>query len=97
VPVSRGDKLSAGAAIHLPLFEPWIMPFSILRKVRGCQDPDGGTGPGACPFHLLHQRGAGPLIELGVFIPAVDHMLPPDVSFENYLYYLERKREVLLV
>ena len=36
-----------------------------------------------------------PLIEMGGYIPCVDHRVPPDVTFENYLYYLEKKREIL--
>ncbi len=34
-----------------------------------------------------------PLVEDGGFIPHVDHRVPPDVSYENYLYYLDCKRE----
>jgi len=34
-----------------------------------------------------------PLVEQGGFIPHVDHRCPPDVTYENYLYYLKRKRE----
>lgn len=34
-----------------------------------------------------------PLVEQGGYIPHVDHRVPPDVTFENYLYYLRRKRE----
>lgn len=33
-----------------------------------------------------------PLIRDGGFIPHVDHRVPPDVTFENYLYYLKEKR-----
>ncbi len=36
-----------------------------------------------------------PLIEQGGYIPTVDHRVPSDVSFENYLYYLEKKKEIL--
>ncbi len=36
-----------------------------------------------------------PLVEKGRYIPTVDHRVPPDVSFENYLYYLEKKKEIL--
>ena len=35
-----------------------------------------------------------PLVEEGAFVPHVDHRLPPDVSLADYLYYLQRKREV---
>lgn len=34
-----------------------------------------------------------PLVEDGGYIPHVDHRCPPDVTYENYLYYLERKRK----
>lgn len=36
-----------------------------------------------------------PLIEKGGYIPMVDHRVPPDVSFENYLYYLEKRKDIL--
>ncbi|MCL5671467.1 MAG: hypothetical protein M1423_09285 [Acidobacteria bacterium] len=34
-----------------------------------------------------------PLVEDGGYIPHVDHRCPPDVTYENYLYYLKFKRE----
>ena len=49
-------------------------------------------GPEAIDNHL---RSFVPLIEEGGFIPTVDHTVPPDVSFENFRYYLERKCELL--
>jgi uroporphyrinogen decarboxylase len=36
-----------------------------------------------------------PLMRDGGFIPHVDHRVPPDVSYENYLYYLEQKKKYL--
>ncbi|OGS27008.1 MAG: hypothetical protein A2297_02980 [Elusimicrobia bacterium RIFOXYB2_FULL_48_7] len=36
-----------------------------------------------------------PLVEEGGYIPCVDHRVPPDVSFVNYLYYLEKKKQIL--
>lgn len=35
------------------------------------------------------------LIELGGYIPAVDHRIPPDVTLENYKYYVEKKKEII--
>ncbi|MFO8081133.1 MAG: uroporphyrinogen decarboxylase family protein [Armatimonadota bacterium] len=35
-----------------------------------------------------------PLVDEGGFIPHVDHRVPPDVSYDDYLYYLRTKREV---
>lgn len=34
-----------------------------------------------------------PLVEDGGYIPHVDHRCPPDVTYENYLFYLQYKRE----
>jgi uroporphyrinogen decarboxylase len=36
-----------------------------------------------------------PLVEIGGYIPCLDHRVPPDVSLEHYLYYLEKKKEIL--
>lgn len=35
-----------------------------------------------------------PVVEQGGFIPLVDHGVPEDISYENYLYYLERRKEI---
>ncbi len=35
-----------------------------------------------------------PVVAGGGYIPHVDHRVPPDVTYENYLYYLQRKREL---
>ena len=37
-------------------------------------------------------RRIEPLVRKGGYIPHVDHRVPPDVTYENYLYYLELKR-----
>ena len=34
-----------------------------------------------------------PVVREGGWIPHVDHRVPPDVTFENYLYYLKLKRD----
>lgn len=35
-----------------------------------------------------------PVVEDGAFIPHVDHRVPPSVPYENYLYYLDAKRDM---
>ncbi len=35
-----------------------------------------------------------PLFLRGGYIPHVDHLVPPDVSFENYKYYRDKKRQL---
>jgi len=36
-----------------------------------------------------------PLVGRGGYLPCVDHRVPPDVTYENYLYYLEKKKGIL--
>lgn len=36
-----------------------------------------------------------PLIETGGFIPTLDHTFPPDISWENFCYYMEQKDRLL--
>jgi len=43
----------------------------------------------------LHLQSLQPLIEEGGFVPTVDHTTPPDVSWDNFQYYLERKALLL--
>ena len=38
-----------------------------------------------------------PCVEQGAFLPGMDHRVPADVSLSNYLYYLDRKRELFNV
>ncbi len=36
-----------------------------------------------------------PLVELGGYLPCVDHRVPPDVTYANYLDYLDKKKSIL--
>ena len=57
------------------------------------------------PTHGLSNKGHaqirahlwefGPLIEAGAFIPAVYHLAPPDVSWDDFRYYRDCKRALL--
>jgi uroporphyrinogen decarboxylase len=40
-------------------------------------------------------RELAPLIENGGFIPTLDHTFPPDISWENFCYYMEQKEKLL--
>lgn len=42
-----------------------------------------------------HLAEMAPLVEEGGFIPTVDHTVPPEVSWENFLYYMDRKKKML--
>jgi hypothetical protein len=36
-----------------------------------------------------------PLVDQGRYVPCVDHRVPPDVTYDNYRYYLEAKERLL--
>ncbi len=36
-----------------------------------------------------------PLLEQGGFIPHLDHLVPPDIPYDHYWEYLEKKRELI--
>jgi uroporphyrinogen decarboxylase len=40
-------------------------------------------------------RRIQPLLQEGAYIPLLDHFVPPDVSYDTYVYYVERRRELL--
>lgn len=43
---------------------------------------------------LAELKRVEPLAQMGGYIPHVDHRVPPDVTYENYLYYLDAKRDL---
>ena len=49
------------------------------------------AGPEAIEGELLHARKA---VELGGYIPLVDHGVPDDVGFENFCHYDRRRKEM---
>ena len=49
-------------------------------------------GPEAIRAHL---REFIPLIEEGGFIPTVDHAVPPDISWDDFRYYMDAKTALL--
>ncbi len=63
-----------------------------LRLWGGVDKRELARGPDAIRAHL---REFIPLIEEGGFIPTVDHTVPPDVSWDNFRFYMDAKRELL--
>jgi hypothetical protein len=59
-----------------------------LRIMGGIDKMQLKAGRDAIDAYL---DSVGPLVERGGYIPFCDHRCPPDVSEENYLYYLDRK------
>jgi len=63
-----------------------------LRLWHGFDKRAIARGPGAIDAEIDRLR---PLIAEGGYIPGPDHGLPPDVSFENACFYMERMAEVV--
>lgn len=59
-----------------------------LRIMGGIDKMQLKAGRDAIDAYL---DSVGPLVERGGYIPFCDHRCPPDVSEDNYLYYLDRK------
>ena len=49
-------------------------------------------GPQAIDREL--ERVARPLLAQGGYFPILDHYAPPDISFENYLYYKRKLKSL---
>ncbi|MHB0858578.1 MAG: uroporphyrinogen decarboxylase family protein [Anaerolineae bacterium] len=76
-----------------------VDPLAIRRRFGPSLRLWGGVdkrvlaqGPAAIRRHLREMIS---LIEEGGFIPTVDHTVPPDVSWDDFCYYMEAKRALL--
>lgn len=63
-----------------------------LRLTGGVDKMEIAKGRQAIDTHLA---SLVPLIEEGGFIPTIDHTVPPDVSLDNFRYYMKRKMDLL--
>jgi len=83
-PIERASEVSP---------QEWRRQFGRDLRLWGGVDKRALTrGPDAIREHL---REFVPLIEEGGFIPTVDHTVPPDVSWDNFRYYMDAKRALL--
>jgi len=62
-----------------------------LRMWGGINKHALAIGPEAIDAELARVR---PLVEEGGYVPALDHSMPPDVPFANYLYYMEKLKGI---
>ncbi|MDP6776108.1 MAG: hypothetical protein QGI83_05025, partial [Candidatus Latescibacteria bacterium] len=62
--------------------------FPTLQILGGVDKREIAGGPERIDAEL-EKRIPG-MVERGGFIPMADHQVPPDVSWENYLYYRKR-------
>lgn len=63
-----------------------------LRLFGGVDKMELAKGKEAIDKHLIEMV---PLIEEGGFIPTVDHTVSPDISLDNFKYYMKRKIDLL--
>jgi uroporphyrinogen decarboxylase len=63
-----------------------------LRLWGGVDKRVLAMGPDAIDAHL---RGLAPVVAEGGYIPAVDHTVPPDVSWRDFRHYMESKAKLL--
>lgn len=63
-----------------------------LRIIGGVDKIEIARGKEAIDRYL---DSVAKLVENGGYIPHIDHDVPPSISQENFLYYLERKKKLL--
>jgi hypothetical protein len=93
--------LEAGINVHWPLERVSNMDPLKLRKEYGHDLALAGgidkralaVSKQAIDAELYHH--VPQLLEDGGYIPCLDHTAPPDIPYENWLYYLEQKRKLL--
>jgi uroporphyrinogen decarboxylase len=63
-----------------------------LRLWGGIDKIEISKGRAAIDAHLAT---LAPLVEEGGFIPTVDHLVSPEISWQDFLYFMERKQALL--
>ena len=94
--------LEAGVNVMFPLEINSGSDPVILRKKYGRKVLLKG---GVDKIALIHGKEAidkeleriKDVVEDGGYIPHVDHRVPADVSYENYIYYLKKKKEIFKI
>jgi len=83
-PIERASEISP---------QGWRKQFGRDLRLWGGVDKRILTrGPAAIEAHL---REFIPLVDEGGFIPTVDHTVPPDISWDNFRYYMDAKKALL--
>jgi uroporphyrinogen decarboxylase len=62
-----------------------------LRIWGGVDKRALASGPVAIDTELARLH---PLMTEGGYIPHTDHSLPPDISFQNYIYFMKKMSEI---
>ena len=73
-------------------------PVELRSRFPGCRLSGGmdkraiASGRDGVDAELSRVEG---VVREGGYIPSLDHFVPPDVSYDTYQYYVERRRELL--
>ena len=91
--------LEAGVNCMFPLEARYVDPYKLREKFGKKVLLMGGVDKRAL---MIGEKAIDkelerltPLLEEGGYIPTVDHRVPPEVSYQNYIYYLKKKKEWL--
>ena len=93
--------LEAGITCHWPLEQASDMDPIALRQEYGrdlvlCGGIDKRElSKGKKDIEREVYAKIPPLLTSGGYIPHVDHAFPPDISYENFQYYMELKRKLI--
>ena len=71
----------------------WRKEFGMQLRLRGGIGKEPLVEGGAAIDRELER--IKPLLEQGGYIPHLDHLVPPDISYYNYCTYLEKKRRLI--
>lgn len=95
-----GNWLEEGVNIMFPLevtagVDPyaWRKEFGMQLRLRGGIGKAPLVAGGSAIDKELER--IKPLMDQGGFIPHLDHLVPPDIPFSNYMHYLEKKRKLI--
>ena len=83
--------LNRFCGIECRLGDDFDEAFQLLKMLGGFNKRALAQGPEAIDAELERLR---PAIEAGGYIPFTDHSEPPDISFANHCYYMQRLHEV---
>jgi len=92
--------LAAGVNIAFPLEvgtwkqDPIAVRKQFGRELRICGGFDKHILAASTDEIAREIDRLAPMVEEGGFIPFCDHRVPPDVPFSNYLFYVERAKQV---
>lgn len=91
--------LDSGVNVMFPLEARYVDPYKLRDKfgkrillMGGIDKRALAAGENAIDKELDRLTS---LLEEGGYIPTIDHRVPPDVPFKNYLYYINKKKKWL--